>query len=105
MQYPFIQALRNISDSNGTGIFISLSKPLLWSKYRLKVIHKTNEDPNFGHAEIEYETDNISRRYFDNNINKKGTNSSEGHFYISSETLGFLIKKKTCYILVRFYSF
>ena len=28
-------------------------------------------DPNFGHAEIECETDNISRRYFDNGINKK----------------------------------
>ena len=50
---------------------LSVSMLLLWPKFSSKGILKTNEDPNFCHAEIEYETDNISRRYFDNGIKKR----------------------------------
>ena len=59
---------------------LSVSMPLLCPKFSFKGIHKTNEDPNFRYREMECETDNISRRSFDNGINKKGINSSERHF-------------------------
>ena len=49
----------------------SVFMPLLWPKFSSKAIHKTNEDPNFSHLEIESETDSIS-------------NSSQIHFDISS---------------------
>ena len=61
-------------------------------------IFTTNEDPNFGHAEIECEIDNTSRRYFDNGINKKETNSSEGHFGISSSNFGVFDQQKQIYV-------
>ena len=103
MQFPFIQAPRNISGSNEKGLFISFYA-LLWPKF--KSIHKTNEDPDFHHAEIECQTDNISKRYFDNGVNKKGTNSSDGHLMFLLQTLGFLVNKKNlCYIHARFYSY
>ena len=70
-----------------------VSMPLLWPKFSSKSIHKTNEDSDFRHAEIECGTDNVSRRYFDNAINKKGTNSSEGHFVISSSNFGVFGQK------------
>ena len=57
---------------------LSVSLPLPWSQLISKDIHKTNEEPNFGHAKTD-KTDNISRLYFDDGINKKGTNSSEGY--------------------------
>ena len=31
---------------------LSVSIPLLWPKNSSEGIHKTNEDPNFGHAKI-----------------------------------------------------
>ena len=68
--------------------------PLLWPKFDSKSIHKTNEDPDFHHAEIECQTDNISKRYFDNGVNKKGTNSSDGHFDVSSSNFGIFGKQK-----------
>ena len=46
---------------------LSVFMPLLWPKFSSKAIDKTNEDLNFGHLEIESETDNIS-------------NSSQIHF-------------------------
>ena len=67
--------------------------PLLWPKFSSNGIHKTNDDPNLGHAEIECETDNIlidDTRYFDNDINKNVTDSSEGHLNISSSNFGAL---------------
>ena len=71
-----------------------VSMPLLWPKFSSKSIHKTNEDSDFRHAEIECGTDNTSRRYFDNAISKKGTTSSEGHFVISSSNFGVVGQQK-----------
>ena len=68
---------------------LSVSMPLLWPKG----IHKTNEDPNFDHAEIECETDNISRRYFDNGISKKELIHAWNTLIFLIQTLGFLINK------------
>ena len=76
---------------------LPVSMPLLLPKFSSKGIHKTNEDPNFRHVKTEYETDNLSRQYFDNGINKKGTNSNEGHFDISSSNFGnFGQQKQVC---------
>ena len=44
---------------------------LFWSKFSSKDIYKTNENPNFGHAEVECDTDKNSRRYFDNKPKKE----------------------------------
>ena len=73
---------------------LSVSMPLLWPNFSSKGIHKTNENPDFNHAEIDCETDNVSRRYFDNGINKKRINSSEGHFVISSSNFGVFGQQK-----------
>ena len=72
---------------------LSVSTPLLWPKFSSKGIHKTNKELNFRHAEIEYEAD-IYRQCFDNGINKKGTNSSEGYFDISSSNIGVFGQQK-----------
>ena len=76
------------------GNLYQFSMPFLWLQFSSKGIHKTNEDPDFCHAEIECETDDISRRYFYNGINKKGTNSSERHFDISSLNFGVCGQQK-----------
>ena len=72
---------------------LSVSMILFWPKFSSEGIHKNIEDSNFDHAEIERETD-VSRQYFDNGINKKGTNSSEGHFEISSSNCGVFDQQK-----------
>ena len=45
--------------------------PLLFPKFSSKGIHKTNEDRNFDHAEVEFDTDKNSRRYFNNKPKKE----------------------------------
>ena len=49
----------------------SVYMPLFWSKFSSKDIYKTNENPNFGHAEVECDTDKNSRRYFDDKPKKE----------------------------------
>ena len=49
----------------------SLYMPLLFPKFSSKGIHKTNEDRNFDHAEVEFDTDKNSRRYFNNKPKKE----------------------------------
>ena len=89
-QFPFIQAPRKISGLNGKWIFISFYDFVFASASR--VIHKTSEDPNFGHWEIKYGTDKFSGLYFDNGINKKGI-SREITLIFPLQFPWFLIKK------------
>ena len=70
-----------------------VSMPLLWPKFSSKSIHKTNEDSDFRHAEIECGTDNTSRRYFDNAINKKELLQARDTLLFLLQTLGLLVNK------------
>ena len=71
---------------------LSVSMPLLWPKFSSQDINKTNDNPNFAQAKIECETDNISKRYFDNESTRK-------------ELIQARQKTNLCYIHARFYSF
>ena len=71
---------------------LSVSMPLLWPKFSSQDINKTNDNPNFAQAETECETDDISKRYFDNESTRK-------------ELIQVRQKTNLCYIHARFYSF
>lgn len=77
MQFPFIHA-SEIYQVQRERECLSVSMSLLLPKFSSKGIQKINEDSNFGHMKIECEAVDISRRYFNNGINKKGANSREG---------------------------
>ena len=71
---------------------LSVSMRSLWPKFSSQDINKTNDNPNFAQAETECETDDISKRYFDNESTRK-------------ELIQVRQKTNLCYIHARFYSF
>ena len=74
----------------------SLYMPLLFPKFSSKGIHKTNEDRNFDHAEVEFDTDKNSRRYFDNKPKKKPIRARGPLLFLLQTWGGFDQQKQIC---------
>ena len=70
-----------------------VSMPLLWPKFSSKSIHKTNEDSDFRHTEVECGTDNVSRRCLIMLSTKKELIQARDTLLFLLQTLGFLVKK------------